>query len=183
MNPRTASSLECPAPGWFHAPTGHERLWIGLALGWCLIMSLMMPFWHFKGKQNTDSETYAVTPAEFTRITEQFVKANTGEEALLEDGLAPVVPAPPGDVYLIAKQFFWFPTLKLRAGETYRLHMSSVDFQHGFSLQPMNMNFQVVPGYDHVLTLTPLAPGEYPIVCNEFCGIGHQNMVGRIIVE
>ena len=97
--------------------------------------------------------------------------------------LRPVVPAPPGEVYLLAKQFFWFPILKLRAGETYRLHISSADFQHGFSLLPMNMNFQIVPGYDHVLTITPQAPGTYHIVCNEFCGIGHQNMVGKIIVE
>ena len=47
----------------------------------------------------------------------------------------------------------------------------------------MNMNFQVVPGYDHVLTIKPQSPGVYPIVCNEFCGIGHQTMVGKIIVE
>ncbi len=178
-----SSSIECPKPGWFHAPTGNERTWIGLALAWCLVMSLMMPYWHFKGKQNTDGETYKVTPAEFTKRTEKFILANTGTETLLDEGIAPVVAAPPGDVFLIAKQFFWFPILKLRAGETYRLHLSSVDFQHGFSLQPMNMNFQVVPGYDHVLTIKPQAPGEYPIVCNEFCGIGHQNMVGKIIVE
>jgi cytochrome c oxidase subunit II len=183
MNDQVASSIECPKPGWFHAPTGNERTWIGLALAWCLVMSLMMPYWHFKGKQNTDGETYKVTPADFTQRTEKFILANTGEEVLLEDGFIPEVAAPPGDVYLIAHQFAWFPTLKLRAGETYRLHMSSVDYQHGFSLQPMNMNFQVVPGYDHVLTIKPQAPGEYPIVCNEFCGIGHQNMVGKIIVE
>jgi cytochrome c oxidase subunit II len=183
MNNPVASSIECPKPGWFHAPTGNERTWIGLALAWCLVMSLMMPYWHFKGKQNTDGETYKVTPGEFTKRTEKFILANTGTEVLLEDGFAPEVAAPPGDVYLIAHQFAWFPTLKLRAGETYRLHMSSVDYQHGFSLQPMNMNFQVVPGYDHVLTIKPQAPGEYPIVCNEFCGIGHQNMVGKIIVE
>ena len=183
MSQQTASSIECPKPGWFHAPTGNERTWIGLALAWCLVMSLMMPYWHFMGKQNTDGETYKVTPAEFTKRTEKFILANTGTETSLDEGIAPVVAAPPGDVYLIAKQFFWFPILKLRAGETYRLHLSSVDFQHGFSLQPMNMNFQVVPGYDHVLTIKPQAPGEYPIVCNEFCGIGHQNMVGKIIVE
>lgn len=182
-SPSSATSIECPRPGWFHAPTGHERTWIGLALAWCLVMSLMMPYWHFKGKQNTDGETYSVTPEEFTRRTEAFIKANTGEEWLLEDGMAPEVAAPPGDVYLIAKQYFWFPILKLRAGETYRLHLSSMDYQHGFSLLPMNMNFQVVPGYDHVITIQPQLPGEYPIVCNEFCGVGHQNMVGKLIVE
>jgi cytochrome c oxidase subunit 2 len=183
MSLPSRSSFECPAPDWFHAPTGNERIWIGLALCWCMIMSLMMPYWHFKGKQNSSGESYSVKPADFVKRTEKFILANTGAETLLDEGIAPVVPAPPGEIYLIAKQFFWFPILKLRAGETYRLHVSSVDFQHGFSLLPMNMNFQVVPGYDHVLTIKPQAPGTYPIVCNEFCGIGHQNMVGKIIVE
>ncbi len=177
------SSIECPAPDWFRAPSGNERTWIGLALAWCMVMSLMMPYWHFKGKQNSTGEAYSVKPADFIKRTEKFILANTGTESLLDDGIAPVVPAPPGEIYLVAKQFFWFPILKLRAGETYRLHVSSADFQHGFSLQPMNMNFQVVPGYDHVLTIKPQAPGTYPIVCNEFCGIGHQSMVGKIIVE
>ena len=183
MSLPSRSSIECPAPDWFHAPTGNERIWIGLALCWCMVMSLMMPYWHFKGKQNSSGESYAVKPDDFIKRTEKFILANTGTETVLDEGIAPVVPAPPGEVYLIAKQFFWFPILKLRAGETYRLHISSVDFQHGFSLLPMNMNFQVVPGYDHVLTIKPQAPGTYPIVCNEFCGIGHQNMVGKIIVE
>ena len=133
--------------------------------------------------QTSSGESYSVKPADFIKRTEKFILANTGAESLLEDGIAPIVPAPPGEVYLIAKQFQWFPILKLRAGETYRLHISSVDFLHGFSLLPMNMNFQVVPGYDHVLTIKPMAPGVYPIVCNEFCGVGHQNMVGKIIVE
>jgi cytochrome c oxidase subunit 2 len=178
-----ASSIECPRPGWFKAPAGNERTWIGLAVTWCIVMSLMMPYWHLKGKQNSAGEAYAVAPADFQQRVERFVKANTGTETLVEDGIAPEVAAPPGEIYLLAKQFFWFPILKLRAGETYRLHVSSVDYQHGFSLQPMNMNFQVVPGYDHVITIKPKAPGTYPVVCNEFCGVGHQQMVGKIIVE
>jgi cytochrome c oxidase subunit 2 len=34
-----------------------------------------------------------------------------------------------------------------------------------------------------VLTLTPTSAGEFTIVCNEFCGIGHEHMIGKIIVE
>ena len=98
-------------------------------------------------------------------------------------GIPVVEPAPGGDAYLQASMWRWYPVLKLREGQTYRLHISSLDLNHGFSLLPMNMNFQVLPGYDHVLTIKPQAPGTYPIVCNEFCGIGHQNMVGKIIVE
>jgi heme/copper-type cytochrome/quinol oxidase subunit 2 len=41
----------------------------------------------------------------------------------------------------------------------------------------------VIPGYDYGLKITPNRPGEYRIVCNEFCGVGHHNMLGSIVVE
>ena len=62
------------------------------------------------------------------------------------------------------------------------LHLSSADVNHGFSLFPMNINFQIVPGYDYALRVTPTTAGDFRIVCNEFCGIGHHTMVGRVIV-
>lgn len=173
-------SIQPPSSGWFHTPQGHERLWIGLALVWCLIMFAMMPYWHFFGKQNSTGESYSVDPAEFVARTEQFVAANAVGE---HNGVPIVEPPPGGDAYLLSRMWSWYPVLKLRKGETYRLHMSSSDLQHGFSLQPINMNFQILPGYDHVLTLTPTQTGEFTIVCNEFCGIGHHAMIGKVFVD
>ena len=98
MNPQTSSSIECPAPGWFRAPTGNERTWIGMAVLWCLVLSLMMPYWHFRGKQNSTGEAYRVKPADYIKRVEKFITVNTGKEFLVEDGVAPEVPAPPGDV-------------------------------------------------------------------------------------
>ena len=145
----------------------------------------MMPYWHFKGKQNSTGEAYSVEPSAFLKRTETFIQASKVGELAIPAGITvPLVePAPGSDAYLVARMWNWYPALKLRKGETYRLHMSSLDLQHGFSLQPLNMNFQVLPGYDHVLTLTPTSSGEFTIVCNEFCGIGHDKMIGKIIVE
>ncbi len=173
-------SLSVPETGWFKAPAGAEKLWIGLALLWCFVMSLMMPFWHFRGKQNSRGEAYAVSNEAFMARVEQFTAANKVGEL---NGVPIAEPAPGGDAYLLARMWWWTPVLKLRQGETYRLHLSSLDLQHGFSLQPLNMNFQVLPGYDHVLTITPTSKGEFTIVCNEFCGIGHDKMIGKILVE
>jgi cytochrome c oxidase subunit II len=174
-------SLYVPARDWYKPPVGAEKLWIGLALLWCFVMSLMMPYWHFRGKQNSRGEAYAISPIAFLERTEKFATANqVGTDA---DGNIIAEPAPGGDAYLLGRMWSWYPVLKLREGETYRLHISSLDLQHGFSLQPLNMNFQVLPGYDHVLTLTPTSKGEFIIVCNEFCGIGHDKMFGKIIVE
>ncbi len=173
-------SVNVPPADWYKAPAGHEKLWIGLALCWCLVMSVMMPYWHFRGKQNSRGEAYAVTPQAFSERVEAFVAANKVGEL---NGLPMAEPAPGGDAYLLARMWSWSPVLRLRQGETYRLHLSSLDLQHGFSLQPLNMNFQVLPGYDHVLTLTPTSKGTFTIVCNEFCGIGHSQMIGKILVE
>ncbi|MBK7859672.1 MAG: cytochrome C oxidase subunit II [Archangiaceae bacterium] len=173
-------SISFPEQGWFKAPSAGERLWIGLAIAWCLVLTLAMPYWHFKGKQNSTGEAYRVTPAEFYQRAQKFIEAYK----VGEDRYTAIVQPPPGtDVYLTARMWRWDPVLKLKKDQTYRVHVGSMDLNHGFSLQPVNMNFQVVPGYDHVLTLTPTRAGEYSIVCNEFCGVGHHTMAGKIIVE
>jgi cytochrome c oxidase subunit 2 len=71
----------------------------------------------------------------------------------------------------------------LQKGREYVLHLSALDVNHGFSLYPINVNFQIVPGYDYALRVTPNTAGDFRIICNEFCGIGHHNMVGRVIVD
>ena len=173
-------SIHPPPKDWFTPPAGPERLWIGVGLIWCIVMSLAMPYWHFYGKQNVSGESYRVSTVDYGARVRQFVEANkVGEEAGV-----PIAEIPPGgDGYLLARMWTFYPVIKMRKGQTYRLHISSMDLQHGFSLQPLNMNFQVLPGYDHVLTITPTSTGVFPIVCNEFCGIGHHSMTGRIIVE
>ncbi|MFN7065751.1 MAG: cytochrome C oxidase subunit II, partial [Aquificaceae bacterium] len=62
-------------------------------------------------------------------------------------------------------------------------YISSLDLLHGISIQPVNMNFMVYPGYDYVLTFKPTSSGEFAVICNEFCGIGHHMMIGKIIVK
>jgi cytochrome c oxidase subunit 2 len=172
-------SIHQPPADWFRAPRGAERLWVGLAFVWCMVMFIAMPYWHFYGKQNSTGEAYRVQPMEFAQRVARFVQTNKVGEL---GGLPVVEPAPGGDAYLQAQMWTWFPIIQLRKGQTYRLHISSIDLQHGFSLQPLNMNFQILPGYDHVLTITPTSSGEFSIICNEFCGIGHHLMTGRILV-
>ncbi|MCP4007714.1 MAG: cytochrome c oxidase subunit II [bacterium] len=172
-------SIHQPPADWFKAPDSTERLWVGLALIWCLVMFIAMPYWYFYGKQNSVGEGYLVEPMEFSQRVSKFVETNKVGEL---KGIPIVEAAPGGDVYLQAMMWSWFPVIQMRKDQTYRLHISSLDLQHGFSIQPLNMNFQILPGYDHVLTITPTSAGEFSIVCNEFCGIGHHLMTGRILV-
>lgn len=167
---------------WWNEPIAKgELVWIAVAFVWGLIMFFMMIYWHLEGRQNLSTEVYRVDPDKFLERATEFVDKNKiGEEGTT--GLELVKPAPGGDAYMVARQFQWWPVLQLEKGQSYKLHLSSTDVQHGFSLQPINMNIQVHPGLEHIITITPTQAGEFGIVCNEFCGLGHHTMTGRIHV-
>ena len=69
-------SIHAPAADWFKAPHGEERVWIGLALAWCMVMTIAMPYWYFFGKQNSIGESYRVTPKAFAERVDRFVETN-----------------------------------------------------------------------------------------------------------
>jgi cytochrome c oxidase subunit 2 len=136
-------------------------------------------FWHLEGRQNVSNEVYRIDPQVFQERAEAFAETlQIGEDS----GVPVVKPAPGGDAYMVARLWEWWPILELQKNQTYRLHLSSLDWQHGFSLQPVNINLQVHPGLEQIVTLTPTESGEFSVVCNEFCGVGHHTMVGRIRV-
>jgi cytochrome c oxidase subunit 2 len=165
---------------WWNEPIERVELtWTLIAFLWGLFMFGFMIAWHFIGEQNLNREAYRITPSRYETKVEEFAKKYTVRE---EQGV-PVVKPPAGtDVYMLGRLWSWWPILELEKGKSYRFHLSSIDWQHGFSLQPTNINISVQPGYEHVITLTPTEGGAFGIVCNEYCGIGHHTMTGKIYV-
>jgi len=180
------SSILPPPKNWWREPIAStEWFWIACAFVWGMIMFVMMIYWHIYGKQNLSNEAYKTSQELFAAKAEKFVAENTVRVETGLDGVeVPVVKVPAGgDGYLIARLWNWYPILELEKGKEYKIHLSSMDYNHGFSLQPVNINIQVVPGYEHVVKMTPTSTGTFAIVCNEFCGIGHHSMLGRIYVK
>jgi cytochrome c oxidase subunit 2 len=165
---------------WWNEPVERVEIgWIVIAFLWGLFMFFFMIAWHFIGNQNLSTETYRITPDAYEAKVDAFVS----QYQVSEEAGIPIVRPPAGeDVYLLARLWMWWPILELKKGQSYRIHLSSVDWQHGFSLQPVNINIQVHPGYEQIVSFTPTEAGEFGIVCNEYCGIGHHTMTGRIRV-
>lgn len=60
-----------------------------------------------------------------------------------------------------------------------RLDLISEDVNHSLFIPAFRVKEDVVPGYDNWLWFTPLYPGEYEIMCTEYCGLLHYDMVTR----
>ncbi len=166
---------------WKERLHGIEITWITIAFLWGILMFGIMVYWHINGEQNLSNEAYRVSPEAYAEKVEAAAEKFTVRED--EASGYPVVHPPPGsDVYMLARLWEWWPILELEKGKEYRLHLSSLDWMHGFSLQPTNINLEIHPNYEMVVTIKPDQAGEFGVVCNEFCGIGHHQMVGKIIV-
>jgi cytochrome c oxidase subunit 2 len=87
------------------------------------------------------------------------------------------------EVRVIAHMFaFQKPEITVPAGRRVTFRLSSVDVIHGFQIVGTNANTMVVPGYVSEFTTVFDRPGEYLIVCNEYCGLSHHVMHATLIV-
>jgi cytochrome c oxidase subunit 2 len=87
-------------------------------------------------------------------------------------------------VVMIAMMFAYQPAeIHVPAGKPVTFRLTSSDVTHGFSIVGTNGNTMIVPGYISQFTTTFRTPGEYLIVCNEYCGLSHHLMSAKLIVE
>jgi cytochrome c oxidase subunit 2 len=86
-------------------------------------------------------------------------------------------------VVVLAQMFAFAPNeVRVPANKPVRFRITSPDVTHGFQIVATNGNAMIVPGYVSQFT-TVFKPGDYLIVCNEYCGLGHHMMQGRLIAE
>ncbi|MGH9259713.1 MAG: cupredoxin domain-containing protein, partial [Acidimicrobiales bacterium] len=84
----------------------------------------------------------------------------------------------------VGMMFAFVPNeIRVPAGRPVTFRLTSADVTHGFAIVGTNGNTMLVPGYVSQFTTTFARPGEYLIVCNEYCGLGHHVMAGKLIVE
>lgn len=83
----------------------------------------------------------------------------------------------------MAGRYGFFPReIKLPACEKVKFRMASMDVLHGAHIPMTNMSTMIVPGYVSEITTVFPKPGEYPLLCNEYCGMGHDHMWSKVTV-
>lgn len=171
-----------PEGNWWQPIHKDEKIWFILALIWMLVSFFYMPIQHFIGKQNPPTQSYRVSAEDFDALVEGMVQKYQVGTTGVDNDVPLVQPNPDEPVFLRASMWEWYPALRLEKDKTYKVHLSSMDLLHGFSIQPINLNLMVIPGYDYIANIKPTRTGDYRILCNEFCGVGHHTMVGKIEV-
>lgn len=88
------------------------------------------------------------------------------------------------EVTIVAERYEYSPsTIVLKKDEPVILHLVSRDRVHGFNVKGLGVRADVLPGDEIRIPLTPHKTGTFPFKCDLFCGSGHTDMSGTIVVD
>ncbi|MSQ70481.1 MAG: cytochrome c oxidase subunit II [Betaproteobacteria bacterium] len=90
-----------------------------------------------------------------------------------------------GDRIRLTAQKFAFsqPMIRVKNGRPVTFELTTPDFPHGFAVPDFNVRTDIIPGKTVTVTFTPTKAGKFHFLCDNFCGAGHDEMSGFLIVE
>jgi cytochrome c oxidase subunit 2 len=156
----------------------YEKLWFGLSL--LLIVGFIGTITFGAvgaGVEMVNDDGGTVSPSNMT---------NHPDFADWPDAKAKHVEGNQYEIAVQARQFAFLPgtgnPIEVPANSEVTFHISSPDVTHGFSVVGTNVNTMVIPGQMSEITVEFDDPGEYGLICHEFCGAGHEEMAGEVVV-
>ncbi len=150
-----------------------ERRWATLSIA---IIGLLVGMAGFIGiHQATMPQGHVETADPQTlHLSGEFIESNLGSS---------VEPDGSVTVRAIGQQYSFTPQCVVVPSETpITFRATSADVVHGMLIEGTNVNTMLVPGYISELRTSFKAPAEHVVPCQEFCGIGHQGMWGKVKV-
>ncbi len=149
-----------------------ERYWMWAATGMLALFLAAIVLTAVSGSAHPPSHVETIDPETLT-VTGEFTSPG-------------VVTRPDGRITVVMRaEFYGFrpEVIRVPAGKPVTFRITSPDVLHGFQIVGTNVNVTVAPGYVSEVTTTFARPGEYLVVCNEYCGLAHHLMQGKVIVE
>jgi cytochrome c oxidase subunit 2 len=150
-----------------------ERKWIAISLlviGFMVSIMTLDAFFH---GVNPPSKVETIDSASLHLSTE-FAETNLGVQT---DENGNVI------IRMVAGRYSFFPKhISVPAETPLVFRWVSMDVLHGVHIPMTNMSTMIVPGYVAEVATTFPKPGEYPVLCNEYCGLGHNHMWSNISV-
>src|SRR5437899_8250112 len=88
------------------------------------------------------------------------------------------------EIRISAKKFEYHPNkVTAKQGQPVTFVLTSEDRIHGFKMPDFGIRTDIVPGQETRVTITPDKAGTFAYLCDVFCGDGHEDMSGTLVVE
>jgi cytochrome c oxidase subunit 2 len=87
-------------------------------------------------------------------------------------------------IQVTAEKFKFTPAvIELKLGQPVVLELTTLDRKHGFQVPDLKVDESIEPGKVTRVRIVPDKAGTFPFHCDVFCGSGHEEMAGEIVVK
>ncbi|WNF36257.1 cytochrome c oxidase subunit II [Bacillaceae bacterium IKA-2] len=149
-----------------------EKIWLILSFGLIMGFMLITGYQTFVLGMGPPSHMETIDPQ---KVDETAPFDNPGITQIGENEY---------EVVMTLAVFSFNPSnIEIPAGATVHFTLTSKDVIHGIQVAGTNINAMVTPGHIQKITQKFDKPGEYLVLCNEYCGTGHQFMATTITVK
>jgi cytochrome c oxidase subunit 2 len=88
------------------------------------------------------------------------------------------------EIEVTAKKYEFNPNvITIKQGDHVKLVITALDRDHGFKLEPFSIDLKLKKGKPTTVQFIADRAGSFPFQCSDFCGLGHGNMKGKLVVE
>ncbi|MBY7143526.1 cytochrome c oxidase subunit II [Virgibacillus sp. NKC19-3] len=160
----------------------YEKIWLVFGVGSLIFFLLILGFGAFWLGTHPQSHGVTIDPNNL-EAHEAFEPENLGVTKVADDEYI---------VNIVASAFNYdlgtdeegtpVKNIRIPKGSTVLFQVASPDVVHGFNVAGTNVNMMVEPGYISSIETVLDNVGEYTIVCNEYCGVGHHQMFASLEV-
>lgn len=160
----------------------YEKIWLTLGVGSLALFLVIIGFAAFWKGTHPQSHIEIIDPQN-VEAHDSFKPENLGLREVAEGKYI---------VNILASAFNYdmgtdaegnaVKTIRVPKGSTVLYQITTKDVVHGFNVAGTNVNMMVEPGHISRYETVMKNAGEFTIVCNEYCGIGHHIMYGTVEV-
>lgn len=151
-----------------------ERRWIVLTLVLMLAITGVLVGYAIAANLHPPSNVETVDSTQL-HLTSEFAEDKLG-----------VAENPDGTltVTMVAGRYGFYPQqVEVPVATPVTFRIASADVLHGVHIPLTNLSTMIVPGYVAEVTTRFEKTGAYPVLCNEYCGLGHDHMWSRLTVK
>lgn len=150
-----------------------ERKWMWLSLLMAFVLGGLLGFYALASNIHPPSNVETIDSTRL-HLTEEFAEDNLGVRTNDDGSLTVTMVA--------ARYGFYPPRIEVPVETQVTFRMASADVLHGVHVPTTNLTTMIVPGYISEVTTTFQQTGEFSLLCNEYCGLGHDSMWSRLVV-
>ena len=150
-----------------------EKFWIWLTTITAFVATAVIGFYALHLNIHPPSNVETIDSSRL-HLSKEFNEKNLGVKKNTDGSIT---------VTLVAARYGFFPShITVPANTPVKLRIASPDVLHGFHVPGLNFATMVIPGYVSEVNANFPKTGEFFLLCNEFCGLGHDHMWSKLTV-